>query len=517
MLLHETIMELALKRGFLLPSFEVYNPVAGYFDFGPVGTALKRKLEDHWRAFFVKREANTYEIETTAILPEIVLQASGHVGLFADPIVACSNCKNRFRADHLVRDYIGKNPEWVAKNPDLASLRTEGMSPADLSKLIKQYKFPCPNCAKVALEEVRPFNVMFKTNIGPVEGNTAYARPETAQGIYLDFPRIFRAHGSKLPMGVAQVGRSFRNEIAPRQGLLRLREFTQMELEYFFNPRFPFHPAFKAVEKEKIKLLTREEQEKGSEKTVEVTAKDAVENKLVPLDIVSYFIIRTQQFYESCGIPREKYRFRHMMPEETPHYSGGNFDIEVHTSYGWIETVGIAYRTNYDLTRHSEVSKKDLSVYLEEEKERLVPHVVEPSFGLDRLFWSVLESCYRKGGGAEKRDWEWFDFPARIAPFEVAVLPLMKKDGLAEKARDLAASLREDTLSVLYDESGSIGKRYARMDEIGTPYCLTVDYDTLKDNTVTVRFRNDGKQVRLPTKELASKLREFVRQNKVTA
>jgi glycyl-tRNA synthetase len=492
----QNVMEIALKRSIIIPSSELYSPVGGFYDYGPVGKALKRKLEDYWRDFFLRRDGY-FEIETVYILPEPVLRASGHLSCFGDPVVECLKCKKRFRADHLLEEK--------------SKFTCGGMTPEQLTKEIKEKKIVCPECGG-PLGEVGWFNLMFKTNIGPVEGTNGYIRPETAQGIFLDFQRVFRSHGSKLPMGIAQIGKSFRNEISPRQGLVRLREFSQMELEYFFNPSQPTHPKFKQVENEKFRIYTREEQKNGSEKCIELTAKEAVEKKILPNEVMGYFMAREMQFYIRLGIPYDAMRFRHMLPEETPHYSGGNVDLEVKISVGWVEIIGNAYRTDYDLKSHSEASGKDLSVVLED-GSKVMPHVVEPSFGVDRTILCILEHCYRKGGGAEKRDWEWFDFPAFISPFDVAVLPLMKKDGLAEKAAALADLLRMKGVDVLYDEAGSIGKRFARADEIGIPYCITVDYQTLKDETATIRFRNDGKQNRESSNKLPEKIHSLMEGN----
>lgn len=499
----QEIMEIALKRSIFIPSNELYSPTGGFYDYGYVGKALKRKLEDFWRKFFLKRDGYL-EIESVYILPEVVLKASGHLSCFADPVVECTKCKKKFRADHLLEEKTSGG---------FHDKRWEGMKPEQLTNELKQRNLKCPECGG-ALGEVGWFNLMFKTNIGPIEGTTGYLRPETAQGIFLNFQRIFRSHGSKLPIGIAQIGKSFRNEISPRQGLVRLREFSQMELEYFFNPNSPTHPKFKEVENEKFRVYTREEQKKGSERCVELTARESVEKKIVPNEIMAYFMAREMQFYTKLGIPYDALRFRHMLPEETPHYSGGNIDLEVKVSSGWVEVIGNAYRTDYDLRSHSKASGKDLSVLLED-GSKIIPHVVEPSFGVDRTLLCVLEHCYRKGGGAERRDWEWFDFPAFLSPFEVAVLPLMKKDGLDGKASEVAERLREEGFDVFYDETGSIGKRYARQDEIGTPYCVTVDYQTLKDETVTVRFRNDGKQAREEIQKLPEKLQLFIKGNKL--
>ncbi|VVB66439.1 Proline--tRNA ligase [Candidatus Gugararchaeum adminiculabundum] len=499
------ILEIVLKRNILIPSNEIYGTTGGFYDYGPVGAAIKRKIQHEWRKFIIQRDG-FHEIETSLILPEIVLKASGHVSHFTDPIVTCVKCKGKFRADKLLEEKTGKN--------------YDGLPPDDLAQQLVHEKVACPNC-KGKLEQVAAFNLMFKTNIGPVADNAGYNRPETAQGIFLDFPRIFRNYGSKLPIGIAQIGKSFRNEISPRQGLVRLREFTQMELEYFFDPTAPKMENFASIAKQKIRIYTRAEQEKGekgSGKITEKTAEDFVKDKTIPNEIQAYFIARATQFYLHLGLPQEKFWFRHLRQNETPHYSGGNFDLEFVTSYGKIETIGIAYRTDFDLKSHSEMSKQDLSVFIEERKAKILPYVVEPSFGVDRLLWCILETAYRNGGKGdiEGRDWAWFDFSPVIAPYDCAIFPLMKKDGLSEKAEELYQQLLEQGIEAFYSETGSIGKRYARADEIGVPYALTIDYDSLQKGDCTIRFRNDGKQERIKLSEVADKIKEFKKKRKVT-
>jgi len=503
--MQDRISEIALKRAIFMPSNEIYPLVAGFFDYGPVGAALKRKIENFWRDFLLKRDGY-FEIETANILPEEILRASGHIANFVDPIVECKNCHRKYRADHLLEEKAKVKVETLKKEKMIDIID-------EMTGTIKEKRVLCPECGG-DFGDVGWFNLMFKTNLGPVEGVVGYARPETAQGIFQNFPRIFRAHGAKLPIGIAQIGKSYRNEISPRQGLIRMREFSQMELEYFFDPNEPTHPNFNEVGEQKVKIYTREEQAKGSDNLVELTAKEAVEKKIVPNEIMAYFMVKELQFYQSLGMKYEDLRFRHMLPKETPHYSGGNIDLEVKTSFGWVEVVGNAYRTDYDLKSHSELSGKDLSVLIEERKEKIIPHIVEPSFGVDRTLLCVLEHCYRKGGGAEKRDWEWFDFPARISPYEAAVFPLMKKDKLDEKAKEVAKLLRDNGFDVIYDEAGSIGKRYARADEIGVAYSITIDYNTLRYDDVTIRFRNDGKQIREKIENLQEQLRAFIRENK---
>ena len=494
----ERLIDVAIRRSFVMPSAEIYGSPAGFYDYGPVGCAIKRRLEGLWRSEMLQKEG-FHEIETSMILPEAVLKASGHAENFSDPIVSCKKCNARFRADHLLAE-----SDVVKK----AGLKVEGLPAEKLTELLRQHKVVCPN-DKGELGEVGYFNMMFKTAIGAGDERVAYCRPETAQGIFLDFARIVRNYGSRLPIGIGQVGQSFRNEISPRQGIVRVREFTQMELEYFFNPSNQSYPKFESVKDEKLVF----EMEDGAVR--ELSLAESVAEGVVPNEIMAYFLWKQEKLYLAAGIPRDKFRFRKIPANDTPHYSRGNIDLVVETSYGWIETTGTAYRTDYDLASHAKASGADLSVFVEEEKKKVVPHVVEPSMGTGRMFWCVLEHCFREK--TPEKDWEWFAFPPAIAPYHAWIFPLMRKDGMEEKAREVESLLRESGLIVYCQESGSIGKRYARADEIGVPYCVTVDYDTLKDSTVTLRFRNDGKQIRLPISELAEKIATFVKEGKVTA
>lgn len=491
--LHEHLMEIALKRSFLIPSAEIYGASAGFYDYGPIGCRIKKKIEDLWRKQFIVKNG-FLEIETCMVLPQVVLQASGHAQNFSDPLVACKKCNGSFRADHLVQQQTSEG--------------IKDMGAQQLFEIIKKHGVKCPNCKEASLGEVGTFNLMFATNIGAAQGNVAYLRPETAQGIFLDFGRVFRNFGSKLPIAIGQVGRSFRNEISPRQALVRMREFTQMEIEYFFNPSSPKMENFGEVRSVKMRLG------ESWENARQMGAQEALAQKMIPNEIMAFFMANQQLFYERIGIPAEKFYFRVLSEKERPHYSLGNIDMEVQTSFGWVETIGNAYRTDFDLSSHAKTSGQDLSVFVEEEKKRIVPHVVEPSMGVDRLFWCVLEHAYR--GKSKEKDWEWFDIPPCISPYDASVFPLMKKDGLAQKAQEICKALREEGLEVNYSESGSIGKRYARADEIGVCYCITVDYDTLKDGSVTLRMRNDGGQARLKAEELAGKIREFEKQGKTS-
>ncbi|MFH2106361.1 MAG: glycine--tRNA ligase [Candidatus Micrarchaeota archaeon] len=506
MKLYERIIELALQRSIFFPSNEIYNPVSGFYDYGPVGVRIKNKIQDLWRKMFISREG-FHEIETSLVTPEIVLKASGHVDSFADPIVECKSCKANVRADHLVEEV---EPKY----------KFDGNFER-LNALISQHKLKCPSCKKGELTEAASFNLMFKTGIG---GNrdVGFNRPETAQGIFTAFSRLYRNHGAKLPLAVGQVGRSFRNEISPRQGLVRMREFTQMELEYFFNPEFQDIEGAEDLSHVKMTFEV-------SGKKVHKTMKEATHNKISANNIMSYFLAKEWFFYKMCGIPEEKMYFRVLGKDELPHYSKSNIDMEVETSYGNIETIGNAHRTDYDLSQHAKFSRKDLAVFDPANNKKLVPHVFEASLGVDRLFFCILEHCFREkkqtatgdsklktqdSGHETGKEWDWFDFPPVIAPYDVCVFPLMKKDGLAELAKEISNKLMEE-LDVLYSETGAIGKRYARADEIGCPFAITVDYQTKDDQTVTLRYRNDGKQERIKVSELLGKIKENIKNNKV--
>jgi glycyl-tRNA synthetase len=492
--LHERIFELALSRSFFFPSNEPYGGISGFYDYGPVGVLLKHKIENRWRETFIKNEG-FHEVETSIVTPEPVLVASGHVASFADPVVECSQCKARVRADTLAEEHHYSKlhgEKWDGK------LET-------LDKVIAERNVKCPKC-KGAFGPAFMFNLMFKTGIGG-ERAPAYGRPETAQGIFTAFPRLFKNHGTKLPIAIGQVGRSFRNEISPRKGLVRMREFTQMELEYFFNPSQPDFEGFGKVADEKMRM-------KVNGDVSLMSAGDLVGRKLAANQIMAYFMVREWEFYRKVGIREPEMYFRVLDGTEVPHYSRGNIDMEVVTSFGTIETIGNAYRTDFDLSQHTKQSGKDMSVFVEEEKKKVMPHVFELSMGVDRLLFCILEHCFREKGA--DKDWEWFDFPPAIAPYDVAVFPLMKKDKLDEKATEVAGMLRKAGLDVAYRDSGSIGRRYARADEIGIPYAMTIDYQTFEDGTVTIRYRNDGKQERVKITECEAKLRENMRNDRVT-
>jgi glycyl-tRNA synthetase len=486
----EDIQRLCLSRGIIYPTAEIYGGLSGCFDYGPVGVLIKRKFLEYWREFFVKDEDNIVEIDGATILPEKVLIASGHVESFVDPITQCEKCKSIYRADNFIEEKTGKF--------------VEGKSPKELTEIIRKENLSCPSC-KGRLGDVKMFNLMFKTFAGPTGDQPAYLRPESAQNIFTGFERVFRAVRGKLPLGIAQQGHAFRNEISARQFVIRSREFNQIEIEMFFDPEDEGCERFDEVKNKEIILVTREAQIKGKE-AVRIKVGEAVEKKMLPNKWMGYFLAKEFEFFKSLGIKEEDMRFRHMLPEETPHYSGGNFDLEIKFDFGWKEVVGNAYRTDHDLKNHSKFSGEDLSVSLPDGK-KIIPHVVEPSFGLERVLYAIMLKGYVDD---KERGWIWLKLPKRIAPFIAGVYPLVNKDNLPGKARDVYRMLKKE-FDVFFDDAGSIGKRYARADEIGVPFGITIDYQTLQDDTVTVRDRDSTKQVRVKIEELKQFLKDSIK------
>lgn len=486
----ERVVEVCKRRGIIFPTAEIYGGASGFFEYGPVGTLLKRKFERYWREYFVKSGENIVEIEGCTIMPEAVLKASGHLESFVDPIAQCKKCKTIHRADHLIEDGTGKF--------------VEGLDTEELTKIIRDENLKCPGC-KGELEDVKIFNLLLKTEIGPAGGQPAYLRPETAQNIFTSFQRIFNSTRAKLPFGIAQVGHSFRNEISPRHFVIRIREFGQLEIEMFLDPEKPDEcPKFDEFADTRVVILTRDAQKKEG-KAVELTVKELLETGIIPSKWMAYFLAKEFLWFQSLGIPKEALRFREMKKEEVPHYSKGNFDLEINFDFGWKESVGNSLRSDYDLRRHMKYSGKDLSI-MTLDGRKVIPEVVEPSFGCERPIAGILFHCFRDGN---ERGWSWFAFPPKIAPFHAGIFPLVNKDGIPEKAREIYEELKKE-FDVFYDGSGSIGKRYARSDEIGTPTNLTVDYQTLKDSTLTLRYRNTTKQIRIKIEDIKNVLSKIV-------
>lgn len=560
----EIVSEIARRRGFFWPSYEIYGGVSGFITFGPLGSILKRKIEDRFRSFFI-RPLGILEIESPVIMPSKVLEASGHVEHFKEPMVECQKCKRKFRADHLLQEQA-----------KLSDTETEKLNLKELMNQIKKHNVRCPDC-KGELGDPKYFMTMFTTAIGPYSEAVGYGRPEAAQGIFVEFKRLHEIAREKLPFGVVQIGHALRNEISPRQGPIRVRELTIIDIEFFFDPEEPNCPLLKDVENEGLRLILAEKKLKGVKEPIEVTVKEALKKGYIKAEWQAFFMALSKQFLMELGVPEEKQRFIEKLEWERAHYSVQGFDQEIYLDrWGWTEVSGQNYRTDYDLKCHMEFSGVDMRTYKEYEKpvtkeeavvkpvmstlgrtfkedalkiakilstinpkaleeslkkkgffkiesfkispehveilhkkieekgRRFIPHVVEPSFGSDRLTYIALEYAYKK-----RKDRVLLSFPKEIAPIQVSVFPLINKDGLPEKAKQVYDALLSEGFTIEYDESGSIGRRYARADEVGTPLGLTVDYQTLEDDSVTLRNRDTWEQVRTEITKLPSLLYAF--------
>jgi len=490
--LPDRINEIAKRRGFYWPSFEIYGGLSGFYTYGDPGTKLKRNIENSWREHFVRRQG-FLELEDPIINPEKVFQASGHLDHFKDYSVECSACGRSYRADHLVEDKTGLE-------------NVETMGPEAVRALLREKEIRCPVCGGTLKEPVMILT-MFRTQIGATGGETGYARPEAAQGMFLNFRRAYLQAREKIPFAVAQTGKVLRNEISPRKGITRVREYTIMELELFFDPQSPSCPWLGDVAEEPIKLLTEEMEEKDEKTPLETTLGEALKEGHILTDWQAYFMGVSKRFVTDLGVPPDRQRFRAHLPAERSHYSAQTHDHEVLLEgYGWMEVAGHAYRTDYDLRAHQQGSGEDMTV-LREDGTRFFPHVVEPSFGLDRLLLAALEASY-----VRKKNRNVLSLPRKLAPYQASVLPLVTKDGLPEKAKEVEGLLLEEGFTVSYDESGSIGRRYARADEVGTPLAITVDYDTMEKDVVTIRDRDTWGQVSQRIVELPGKLRGYFRE-----
>jgi glycyl-tRNA synthetase len=563
---NEEVMKIAKNRGFLWSSFEIYSGVAGFFDYGPLGAILKDNITKKWREYFIIREG-FYEIESPTIMPEEALKASGHVDHFNDPMTECKDCLDVYRADHIIKEATGED--------------VEGLENDELSAILSEQQIRCPRC-RGHLTHVWSYNLMFQTLIGAKGKKTGYMRPETAQGIFIPFKRLLRFFRGKLPFGVVQLGKAYRNEISPRQGIIRLREFTQAEAEIFVDPLDKTHPHFNEIAKKVLTLFPSDIQE-SNEEPLELTAREAVDQGIVNSEMLVYHLCLANQFMEDLGIPRKVIRFRQHLSTEMAHYAMDCWDVEVYTDrYGWIEVIGIADRADFDLKSHSLHSKEDLRVFVEypEPKkvtklmvkpdmkkfgplfkgkapkileilkdinasllnqafqedgyfrleidgnvyeltpdlvnfqevketvrgEKIFPHVIEPSYGIDRILYSVLLHGFVQDG-----ERTILQLPADVAPIGVYIFPLVNKKELNEVSLKIQNELRERNIITEYDISGTIGRRYARSDEIGVPFAITIDYQTLDDNTLTIRKRDDQKQVRVPLSDLYLTLEKLLK------
>jgi glycyl-tRNA synthetase len=536
--IYDKIMMLAKRRGYIYPSFEIYGGIAGFYDYGPLGSQLKNNVETLWRNFFLLRD-NCIEINTPTITPHDVLKASGHVEEFTDLTVDCEKCKRSYKVEDIIADNIS------------------------VEQAVKEDIIKCPTCGE-NLIDAHPVNLMFSTIIGPGKGRSAFLRPETAQGIFTNFHLLYRYNRERLPFGVIQIGKGYRNEISPRQGMLRLREFSMAEAEIFFDPEDKKHPNFKNVKNKELYLF-------DNKKKMKLTLEKAVEDKVINNQALAYYMYLTQDFLLSAGVDPKRFRFRKHGDNELAHYATECWDAELFSErFGWIECVGIADRSAYDLNAHIKSSGTDMYalrkfdkprtievkkiapkmdvlgplfkdkagriknlletmdvkdttkirvtldneaieissncydiVEIKEKKigDKFVPHVIEPSYGIDRILYCILEHNYHedKKSGEEYRI---LKLKPGVAPIKVGVFPLVNDDKLVDIAKQVDQNLRGAGVSTYYDDGGTIGRRYARMDEIGTPFCITVDHDTLEDNSVTVRDRDTTHQERIKKEQL---------------
>jgi glycyl-tRNA synthetase len=496
---YEIISEMAKRRGYFWPSYEIYGGISGFLTFGPLGSLLKKRLEDKFRRFYLQPLA-ILEIETSVIMPGNVLEASGHVENFKEPTVECIKCQRKFRADHLLQEF-GKMTDTETEKLTLQAIMDE----------LKNRNIRCPECGGT-FSKAEQFMTMFTTTIGPYSDSVGYGRPEAAQGIFVEFKRIFESARGRLPLGVAQIGRVLRNEISPRQGPIRLREFTIIDIEFFLDPEDKKCLVLKEVENETLRLVLAENKMKDNTEPVTVTIKEAVSKGIIKEEWQAYFMALAKRFLVELGVPEEHQRFIEKLEWERAHYSVQGFDQEVYLErWGWTEVSGHNYRTDYDLSRHMKASGVDLTAFKESESggRRFVPHVIEPSFGLDRLAYVALEYAYTK---RNKRT--LLSLSRDLAPIQMSVFPLVNKDGLVEKADEVYHRLTNEGFTVDWDSSGSIGRRYARADEVGTPLGITIDYTTLEDGTVTLRDRDSWKQVRSNIDNLPDLLHAYFR-NKI--
>ena len=433
----EKIISFCKRKGIIFSSSEIYGGLAGFYDYGPIGVEIINNLKKDWWESIVHSNPEIVGINGAIITHPKVWEASGHTKKFIDYITECKKCKHKFRADHLVEDAL--------------NVRAEGLNEVELDDLIKKNGLKCPKCGG-GLGKVTKFNLMFQTTVGPGMGEKTYLRPETAQLIYLNFKNVLETSRKKLPFGIAQIGKAFRNEISPRNFIFRMREFEQMEMQYFVNKKNA-DKYFKEWENRRLK------------------------------------------WYEKIGIKRGNLRIRKHEQGELAHYAKRAVDIEYKFDFGWKEIEGIHNRGDWDLSQHEKYSKKDLKYFDETTKERFIPWIIETSAGLDRTFLALLVDAYTEEEvNGEKRI--VLKINPKLAAFKVAVFPLVNKNGLPEKAKDIYESLRS-CFPTFYDLKGSIGRRYRRMDEIGTPFCVTIDHQTLEDNTVTLRDRDTMKQERV--------------------
>jgi len=478
-------MRLALGRGFFVPSCEIYSDVpAGFWEYGPLGTIFRNRFINLWRKEIVRRD-QMIEIDGSQIMAKEVFEASGHLKNFVDPIVSCSKCRLTVRADKLISDNINE-------------IIPERLTDEEYDNYLRKNKISCPKCHS-EFGKVSKFNMMFRVGVGAID-ESAYLRPETCQSIFVDFPRLFKIMRGKLPFPIAQLGKSFRNEISPRQSLMRLREFYQAEIEVFYNlSRINEFEKFEEISNYVLRFLI-------DTHINEISCEEALKKNIIPNKLVGYYLAIIQQFYEKAGIDLNKLRLRKLTSKEKAFYARSAFDLEIETSLGWIELVACNDRGDYDLKRHMEVSKKDMTVI--DGDDKILPNIFELSMGVDRSLYCIMEHSFIKEIDNKKNSRDILKLNRCLSPVQVGIFPLLKKESLQAKAKEIQNILKGE-FHTFYDESGSIGRRYRRQDEVGTPLGITIDYGTLNDNEVTLRNRDDMDQKRVKITELLQIIRGY--------
>ncbi|MEK7571689.1 MAG: glycine--tRNA ligase [Patescibacteria group bacterium] len=471
----EKIVALCKRRGFIYPGSEIYGGLANTYDYGPVGTELLRNIKNLWWKYFIQERSDMVGLDASLISHHKIWEASGHTAGFADAMVDCKSCKSRYRADHLIEDFIEGNEDNLEKFPEkfnslekslkdkllesISAAKVEGLSIEELTILVEKLGISCPNCGKKDWTSIRKFNQLFPVQLGIVEGEQgqAYLRGETAQGIFINFTNVVNSNRVRLPFGIGQIGKSFRNEITLGNSVFRTIEFEQGEIEYFFDPEVTdWEKAYEEWKKTMDTFVTKK-----------------------------------------LGVKGSNLRWRPHTDEERSFYSQRTEDLEYKFPFGFKELWGLAYRTNYDLNQHREFSKKELSIVDPQTQKKIVPHVIEPAVGINRLLLMTLVDAYEETEGRIV-----LKLDPKIAPYKVAVFPLLaNKEPLVAKAQEIFNELKKDLMVVL-DDRGNIGKRYLAQDEIGTPWCVTVDFESLDDGMVTVRDRDTKEQPRVSIADL---------------
>ena len=487
------------RKGFVYPSSEIYGGIAGFYDFAHLGVELKNSIKQEWWKTFVQQRDDVVGIDGSIITHPLVWKASGHVGGFTDVLVGCSKCGSKFRGDLLIEDKL--------------KISTAGIQIEEIKTKLKGIK--CPKCGNDSLGDPQPFNLMFATNVGPVQSDSAaaYLRPETAQVIFTNFRLVQENARMKLPFGIAQIGKSFRNEISPREFLFRLREFEQMELEYFVHPEKQEEcPFIDEVLDYELNVLSAEMQKKNK-KHEKISIKECISKKIIRTSWHAYWLAKMHKWFVDLGADAGNFRIRQHVKDELSHYALDTWDLEYEFPFGWRELQGLSNRTDYDLKQHIEHSKSDLSIFDEQTKKKIIPHVIcEPSQGVERAFLVFMFDAYYYD---KSRDNIVLKLHPKLAPVKLGIFPLVSnKKELVDKSKEIYDELKKEWTTT-FDASGSIGRRYARADESGVYACVTIDFESLDDESATVRARDTTEQVRVKIKDLKDVLGKFLNGEKL--